>query len=46
MSPVTTGMRRSSSLRKASASAQIGPKDSIAIGTEIIMTYGQFAKFR
>ena len=36
MSPVTTDMRRPSSLRKVSASAHIGPKDSIAIiGTKI-----------
>ena len=32
---VTTVMRRPSSLRKVSASAHIGPKDSIAIGTKI-----------
>ena len=35
MSPVTTNMRRPSSLWKVSASAYIGPKDSIAIGTKI-----------
>ena len=35
MSPVTTDMWRPSSLRKVSASAHIGPKNSIAIGTKI-----------
>ena len=35
MSPVTTDMRRPSSVRKVSASAHMGPKDSIAIGTNI-----------
>ena len=41
MSPVTTDMQRPSSLRKVSASAHIGTKDFIAIGTKMI--YGQFA---
>ena len=31
MSPVTTDMRRPSSLRQVSASAHIGPKDTISI---------------
>ena len=35
MSPVTTDIRLPSSLRKVSASALMGPKDSIAIGTKI-----------
>ena len=35
MSPVTADMRCPSSLRKVSASAHIGLKDSIAIGSKI-----------
>ena len=35
MNLVTTDMQRPSSLRKVSASAQIGPKDSIAIDKKI-----------
>ena len=35
MSPVRTDVRRPSSLRKVNASAHIGPKDSLAIGTKI-----------
>ena len=35
ISPVTTDMRRPSSLQKVSVSAHIGPKDSIAIDTKI-----------
>ena len=37
MSPVTTDMRRPSSLRKMSASAHTGPKDSIAISTKKLL---------